>query len=314
VFDTSAQVVRLGGATLNANGSFSINTSGNVSITGQLSNNTIIATYNGQNISASLSPLFGACSNIAGRFDGAAVSANGMLSDVRFIVDSQGNIFFLANRDGTLIGGFGTAICQPGTRQGENDDEEDDDEENDDHEDNNAPTFNGSFSINLVSGGSITGTFNFGHDVFDAHFTLDGVIFEFRSLRESAANRFINISTRAFVTTGQGQLINGFIIRGGPKLVVIRVLGPSLATLGVSPVLNDPQVRLFHDNSPIAFNNNWQSNNNANDIIRSGFAPPNLREAVILIQLEPGNYTAVVTGADGGTGIALLEVYEINTD
>ena len=59
--------------------------------------------------------------------------------------------------------------------------------------------------------------------------TLGGVTYSFRAPQESSENHLANISTRGFVNTGQGQLIGGFIINGGPKLVLIRALGPSLA-------------------------------------------------------------------------------------
>jgi hypothetical protein len=61
-------------------------------------------------------------------------------------------------------------------------------------------------------------------------------------------------------------------------------------------------------------NNDWQTNANAADIVATTIPPTDPKEAAILIRLEPGYYTTVVSGADGGTGIALVEVYEINLD
>jgi hypothetical protein len=116
------------------------------------------------------------------------------------------------------------------------------------------------------------------------------------------------------VNSGQGQLIGGFIIRGGPKMVLIRALGPSLTAAGVNPALADPQIRLFQNNTLLQQNNDWQSAANASDIIATTIPPANAKEAAILIRLEPGNYTTVVDGADNGTGIALVEVYEIDRD
>jgi hypothetical protein len=315
VFDTSGHVVHFGGGTINPDGSFTVNTNGNVPVTGTLTNGAITATYQGQNITASSTPLFGNSFSIAGRFSGIATSAGNPLTDVRFIVDSLGNIFFVANQNGTVIGGFGTVTFQQGgNNDGDDEEDDNDDEENDDHEDTNAPTFTGSFTINLVGGGTVTGTFNFAHEMFNATFMLNGVTFHFIGMHESASNRLSNISTRGFVTTGQGQLISGFIIRGGPELVLVRVLGPTLSNFGVSPVLADPQVQLFHNGAQIASNNDWQTNSNASDITASGLAPQNPKESAILIRLEPGSYTAVVTGADGGSGIALVEVYELSND
>jgi len=139
------------------------------------------------------------------------------------------------------------------------------------------------------------------------------VVYEIRATQESSPNHFANISTRGFVNTGMGQLIGGFIIRGGPKMVLVRAMGPSLAAAGVSPVLADPQLQLFENQTLLRQNDNWQTNSNAAQIMAT--LPPNdPKEAAVLIRLEPGYYTTVVTGADGGTGIALVEVYEIDID
>jgi hypothetical protein len=145
-------------------------------------------------------------------------------------------------------------------------------------------------------------------------FTWNGVVYEIRATQESSANHLANISTRGFVNTGMGQLIGGFIITGGPKMVLIRALGPSLTEFGVSPVLADPKLQLFEDQTLLRENDNWETNANKAQIIATGIPPTNPKEAAVLIRLEPGLYTTVVTGADGGTGIALVEVYEIDID
>ena len=108
-------------------------------------------------------------------------------------------------------------------------------------------------------------------------------------------------------------MIGGFIIRG-PKLVFIRALGPSLTAASVNPVLADPQIQLFQNSTLLRQNNDWQSAPNANEMIATTIPPQNAKEAAILIRLEPGSYTTVVSGADGGTGIALVEVYELDRD
>ena len=122
-----------------------------------------------------------------------------------------------------------------------------------------------------------------------------------------------NISTRGFVSTGQGQLIGGFIITGGPKFVLIRALGPSLESQGVTPALQNPVLKLMSGTTDLRDNDDWQSESNWTTLSRLLSArDPN--EAAILVRLEPGPYTAVVTGADNSTGIALIEVYEIDHD
>jgi hypothetical protein len=97
-------------------------------------------------------------------------------------------------------------------------------------------------------------------------------------------------------------------------MVFIRALGPSLTAAGVSPALADPQIKLFQNNTLIRQNNDWQSAPNASEMISTTIPPTNAKEAAILIRLEPGNYTTVVDGADNGTGIALVEVYELDRD
>ncbi len=191
---------------------------------------------------------------------------------------------------------------------------EDGDEREDHNLDDNAHSFSATFTVTFVTGETVTGHLNVSHGLLLGDFTLNGVVFHFRAPQESSENRLANIATRGFVNSGQGQLIGGFIIRGGPKMVFIRALGPSLTAAGVSPALADPQVKLFQNNTLIRQNNDWQSAANASEMIATTIPPTNAKEAAILIRLEPGNYTTVVDGADNGTGIALVEVYEIDRD
>jgi hypothetical protein len=191
---------------------------------------------------------------------------------------------------------------------------EDEDEREDHHLDDNDHSFNATFTLTFVTGETVTDHLTVSHGLLLGDFTLNGVVFHFRAPQESSENRLANISTRGFVNSGQGQLIGGFIIRGGPKMVFIRALGPSLVAAGVNPALADPQIKLFQNNTLLRQNNDWQSAANANDMIATTIPPTNAREAAILIRLEPGNYTTVVDGADNGTGIALVEVYELDRD
>ena len=146
--------------------------------------------------------------------------------------------------------------------------------------------------------------------------TINGVTYSFRAPQQSSENHLANISTRGFVNTGQGQLIGGFIITGGPKLVMVRAIGPALTERGVSPALQDPVLQVFSSDSGelMRENDNWQQAQNAADIQTSGIAPTHPNESAVLIRLEPGRYTGVIRGANNGTGIALVEVYEIDRD
>ena len=122
----------------------------------------------------------------------------------------------------------------------------------------------------------------------------------------------INISTRGQAMTGEQVMIGGFIIQGsGPQTVVVRARGPSLSTLGLAGTLADPVLRLFMGQTPIATSDNWTTASNAAALLASGFAPADSREAAILITLDPGAYTAIVTGAGNTTGVGIVEVFTV---
>ncbi len=125
-----------------------------------------------------------------------------------------------------------------------------------------------------------------------------------------------NISTRGSVGTGDNVLINGFIVGDVESAtVVVRALGPTLATppYGVSGVLSDPTLTIYDSNgSPIASNDNWQDDPNASLVQKNGLTPPNASESALVLHLPAGAYTAVVRGANGATGNALVEVYHLD--
>ena len=129
----------------------------------------------------------------------------------------------------------------------------------------------------------------------------------------SGTDALQNISARAHVFSGERVLIGGFIINGAQnKTVLIRGIGPSLASLGIGMPLADPVLEL-HDytGALIAFNDNWQDSQRT-QIIDSGLAPPNNLESAIVTTLAPGAYTAIVQGKAMTTGIALVEIYDID--
>jgi Fibronectin type III domain len=123
-----------------------------------------------------------------------------------------------------------------------------------------------------------------------------------------------NISTRAFVQTGDNVVIGGFIITGsGPKRMIVRAIGPSLVNHGITNPLQNPTLELHdHTGAVIASNDNWMNAPNKQEIIDSGLAPSNNLESAILTSLNPGAYTAIVRGVNNGTGIALVEGYDLN--
>jgi arylsulfate sulfotransferase len=123
-----------------------------------------------------------------------------------------------------------------------------------------------------------------------------------------------NMSTRGSVGTVDNVLISGFIVGDvDSATVVVRALGPSLASYGVSGVLSDPTLTIYDSSgTAIATNDNWQDNVNAIDIQKNGLAPPNPSESALVLRLPGGAYTAIVRGANGGTGIGLAEVYTLH--
>lgn len=125
-------------------------------------------------------------------------------------------------------------------------------------------------------------------------------------------NPLVNIATRGPVLTGDQVLIAGFIIQGnGPQTVVVRARGPSLAPFGVTGTLADPVLRLYTGDTLIATNDNWVNAANAAQLQASGFAPSNSNESAILITLNPGAYTAIVSGAADTTGVGIVEVFSV---
>jgi hypothetical protein len=93
----------------------------------------------------------------------------------------------------------------------------------------------------------------------------------------------------------------------------VRAIGPSLASFGVSEPLSDPTLTIYDVNgSAIASNDNWQDDANAADIEQNGLAPADALESAIVLYLPAGAYSAIVSGADGGTGVALAEVYDLD--
>jgi hypothetical protein len=133
-----------------------------------------------------------------------------------------------------------------------------------------------------------------------------------------------NISTRAFVQTGDNVMIGGFIVQGtGPKRVIIRAIGPELTQYGIPNPLLNPTLEL-HDGAGalIASNDNWMTtiiggiitSNQVAEIRASGHAPGDGRESAIIADLPPGNYTAIVRGVDNMIGVALVEAYDLSPE
>ncbi len=140
-----------------------------------------------------------------------------------------------------------------------------------------------------------------------------------------AAPKLVNISTRGFVDTGEGQLAAGFVVSpGGSKRVLIRAIGPGLTSFGVAGVVADPVLRVFAagNGTPLVQNDNWETAQSAGaataaeiraaSTAAGAFAlATGSRDAAVIVTLSPGNYSAMVSGANNGTGAGLVEVYEL---
>jgi len=121
-----------------------------------------------------------------------------------------------------------------------------------------------------------------------------------------------NLSTRGRVGTGDHSMVAGFTIGGDrPSKVIVRAIGPSLAANGISDPLPDPALELHAADGSLLFSNdNWRSGEEEL-IIASGLPPSHDAEAAIVATLNPGSYTAILRGAGGTVGNALIEVFRL---
>ncbi len=136
-----------------------------------------------------------------------------------------------------------------------------------------------------------------------------GVV-EAYDLDQTVNSELANISTRGLVQTGDNVLIGGLIVLGqGPCKALVRAIGPSLP---VSGKLGDPMLELRDANGGLlAANDNWRSDQHA-EILATTIPPSNTLESAIVRYLAPGNYTAIVRGANNSTGVAVVEAYGLN--
>jgi hypothetical protein len=134
----------------------------------------------------------------------------------------------------------------------------------------------------------------------------------------AAGQRLSNLSTRAVASTGDTALIVGIVVDGAaPKRLLVRAVGPTLEQFGVTGVLARPQLVLLRGSAQIALNAGWSAHPDTDEIRRvasrvGAFAlPAGSRDAALILSLEPGAYTAQVSGEGDTTGVALVEVYEV---
>jgi uncharacterized protein YfaP (DUF2135 family) len=133
-----------------------------------------------------------------------------------------------------------------------------------------------------------------------------------------ARSQIINTSVRVQVGTGSNILITGFVIGSTPKTLLFRAVGPGLAQFGVPGTLVDPTMTLYSSQTVIGSNNDWGSSNAS--VIRQASASSGAfaltdgsKDAALIATLQPGSYTVQISGADGGSGVALFEAYEMTS-
>jgi Ig-like domain-containing protein len=146
------------------------------------------------------------------------------------------------------------------------------------------------------------------------HDTSGVALIEVYDLSQAVAAKLANISTRAFVGTGDDIVIAGLILgnHNGGDRIVIRGIGPSLTFFGVPNVLADPTLELRDTNGALLVaNNDWQDDPaQAAELIVAGLAPTNQLESGIAMTLQPGLYTALLAGLNNGMGNGVVEVYD----
>ena len=136
---------------------------------------------------------------------------------------------------------------------------------------------------------------------------------EVYDIDSSSPAHLANLSTRGVAGTKDDAIIGGVVVSGSSALkLVIRAIGPSLTQFGVTGALADPSLELHdRDGAVITTNDNWPDSPQAAEIQSEGLAPNDTRESAISVSLTPGNYTAIVRGVNGGTGVGLVECYRI---
>jgi hypothetical protein len=124
-----------------------------------------------------------------------------------------------------------------------------------------------------------------------------------------------NISTRGLVQGSNSVMIGGFILGGSTSntRIAIRGIGPSLAQFGLTNVLADPTLELRDGNGALLIaNDNWESDTtSAGQLSANGLGLSDTKESGIFTSLPPGQFTAILAGKDGGTGIGLIEIYNL---
>jgi hypothetical protein len=297
-FDYAFQRLDFGTGTLRADGQagFSVSSGRVVTISG-VRDRILSGTYSGVPFTASYDSPFGPASASALPYTGTivnpAATTGPMVAVLVLGISANGRVAAIFTNDVATHGGLGT-ISSTGVVR--------------------VPITNGSlwnFTFN-PSDGIASGLINATVGGFTNLAPLQYV------LVEAAGARLINIATRGTVGDGN-SLTAGFVINKNAKVLLIRAVGPTLAAFGVGGAQPDPSLTLYSGQTAIATNDDWGTGARPTEIQTAAaqvgaFALLNgSRDSAILVTLEPGAYTAMVSGKAGGAaGDALIEVYEVN--
>jgi hypothetical protein len=267
-------------------------------------NFTLSGQISGQNVSGQLAGLGSTFTGFADNSTGAAQAAAGFYSAAALnasagttyaVIGATGQAVVVTTTPTSVDGGTGTVNA------------------------------NGQLSTTTANGAKITATVDSTNQTMTASITptnsatptnYTGV-----SASVTVANRLTSISTRGFTGTGSQALIAGFVISGSaPKQVLVRATGPALTAFGVTSVLANPKLQLYHgDGTLLTENDDWSTAANVGDVSQitaNVWAFPlsiGSKDSALLLTLDPGSYTAIVSGSDGSTGISLVEVYETSS-
>lgn len=127
-------------------------------------------------------------------------------------------------------------------------------------------------------------------------------------------SRLANLSTRGQVQTGENILIGGMIVSGSaPQRVVSRAIGPDLSAMGVANPLQDPLIDIRDANgTSIGTNDNFGDGGQTDELAQNGLTPGDSRDSAIILSVPPGSYTALVTGVNNSSGVALVEFFNLS--
>jgi hypothetical protein len=158
----------------------------------------------------------------------------------------------------------------------------------------------------------------------------DGTVSVLQNSTPKTSELLGNISTRVRVGNSNDALIGGFIVtgpKGSVKTVLIRAIGPSLEAAGVTGAMSDTILELHDGQGNITTNDNWKTGgtyqtagssnklpypSQQGDIIATSIPPTDDRESAIIAKLPAGPATAIVNGANGASGVAMVEVYDLD--